>query len=137
MTRAIKIFYPLVLRGVGIPIANQDHERRARRLPLKNPREDFCSILFFPRGAIAISSGPPPRELFIDIGLVQKEPCGTSINDHSNSRSVRLAKCGDPKDLPKKIRGHHLFPLFHCARKYHARYSCSITSLSLSRSTSI
>ena len=81
-----------VVFGSLIGVLDDQADRGARRLAFENTRQDFYLIRFITLCCVAVSPGPAPIEVTLDISLRQFHPGRTAIHDAAKRPTVTFAK---------------------------------------------
>ena len=82
-----------VIRAAGIPVGNEDAERRSGRVPFEDAADDAERVRF-PAGGIRQAAGPALGQLCGDEGFVHGDARGETVQDGPDFRSVRLSEKG-------------------------------------------
>ena len=94
----------IVLR-VLVLVAHNEADGTACRLSFKNTAEQFHLIRLLARGGDLALSWSTTVQLVLYEVHIYLYACGHPVDDTADGLSVTLAKCGQPKDVTKRIHG--------------------------------
>src|SRR5262249_24844486 len=94
----------LVVAAPRVLVPDQHRDPRSERLALVRAREDLDAVGLAPLRGEAALTRTAPIELALHIVLAEREPRRTSVDDHPDSRPVRLAESRHAKRCSERAR---------------------------------